>query len=226
VYLLFALLCANLIGAAGCYALEHANRLAFLERRRLAEVAARDGLTGLFNRAAFEEKVRQLWSQATRDRQPVSVLLIDIDHFKAYNDHYGHQAGDECLRRVAQAVCGAARRQEPDFVARYGGEELVAVLYGARRGEAEEVAHAVLSAVSGLGIEHLAAEGRQHVTVSMGVATQEAPVEASHDRAVKLADRALYTAKRHGRDRFVAVEVRVTTDAALPAASDRRQARG
>ena len=226
VYQLFALLCANLIGAAGCYALEHANRLAFLERRRLEEVAAHDGLTGLFNRAAFEEQIRELWSRAVRDRRPVSVLLIDIDHFKAYNDHYGHQAGDDCLRRVAQAICGAAKRQPLDFVARYGGEELVAVLYGASRGEAEEVAHAVLSAVSGLGIEHLAADGRQHVTVSMGVATQEAALEASHDRAVKLADRALYTAKRHGRDRFVSVEVRMTTDAALPAGSDRRQAAG
>ena len=225
VYQLFALLCANLIGTAGCYALEHANRQAFLERRRLEEVAARDGLTGLYNRAAFETEIRGLWQRAARERRPVAVVLIDIDHFKAYNDLYGHQAGDDCLRRVAQAICAAAKRSPRDFVARYGGEELVAVLYDAGRSEAEEVAHAVLAAVSDLGIEHLAADARRQVTVSVGVAVQEGPLEVSHDRAVKLADRALYTAKRQGRDRFVAVEVRLATDAAAPA-GERRKAAG
>jgi hypothetical protein len=122
-YVLFVLLCANLIGALGCYALEHANRVAFLDRRRLVEVAMHDGLTGLLNRAALEEQTRKLWQQAVRDRQLVSVILIDIDHFKAYNDRYGHQAGDQCLRDVAKAVRGAAKRRPLDLVARYGGEE-------------------------------------------------------------------------------------------------------
>lgn len=85
-YSLFVLLCANLIGGAGCYALEYANRVAFLERRRLAEVATHDGLTGLLNRAALEEQARSLWQHAQGARLPVSVMLIDIDHFKAYND--------------------------------------------------------------------------------------------------------------------------------------------
>ena len=225
VYQMFALLCANLIGAAGCYALEHANRLAFLERRRLQEVASRDGLTGLYSRAAFEERIRDLWAQAARDHQPVTVIMIDIDHFKAYNDQYGHQAGDECLRRVARVIGASATRRAPDFVARYGGEELVAVLYGAARAHAEEVARNVLAAVAKLAIEHLAAGDREHVTVSIGAATQEPPLEMSHDRTVKLADRALYTAKRQGRDRFIAVEARVTTEGAFPA-PDRRQAAG
>ena len=97
IYSLFVLFCANLIGGAGCYALEYANRIAFLERRRLADVALHDGLTGLLNRAALEEQARGLWQHAQRARLPVSVLLIDIDHFKAYNDLYGHKAGDGCL---------------------------------------------------------------------------------------------------------------------------------
>ncbi len=225
VYQMFALFCANLIGAAGCYALEHANRLAFLERRRLQELASRDGLTGLYSRAAFEERIRDLWAQAARDHQPVTVIMIDIDHFKAYNDQYGHQAGDECLRRVARAIGASATRRAPDFVARYGGEELVAVLYGSERSHAEEVARNVLAAVGKLAIEHLAAGDREQVTVSIGAATQEPPLEVSHDRTVKLADRALYTAKRQGRDRFIAVESRVTTEGAFPA-PDRRQAAG
>src|SRR5262249_19892767 len=87
-YQLWTLFCANLIGAAGCYALERANRMAFLDRRRLAHVALHDGLTGLLNRAALEEQVRKLYQQAARDRTSVSVVLIDIDHFKAYNDRY------------------------------------------------------------------------------------------------------------------------------------------
>ncbi|HZF14786.1 MAG TPA: diguanylate cyclase [Steroidobacteraceae bacterium] len=224
IYQLFALFCANLIGGAGCYVLEHANRKAFLERRRLVEVAARDGLTGLFNRAAFEERIHLLWRQATREAQPMTVIMIDIDHFKAYNDQYGHQAGDACLRSVSRAVDTAMVRRPLDFVARYGGEELVAVLYGADRVYAEEVARTTLAAVANLGIDHLAAKSGQQVSVSMGVATHSPPLEASHDRAVKLADRALYTAKRQGRDRYVAIDVRLTTDAAMPAGSDRRQA--
>ena len=109
-YLLFTLFCANLIGFAGSYALEHANRTAFLEHRQLSEVATHDGLTALLNRAAFEDQIRRVWQQAQRDRQTVSVIMIDIDYFKAYNDRYGHIAGDDCLRRVSTR---AARRRAP-----------------------------------------------------------------------------------------------------------------
>jgi diguanylate cyclase (GGDEF)-like protein len=223
IYQLFALICANLIGASGCYVLEYANRQAFLERRRLQEVAARDGLTGLFNRAAFEERIHQLWRQATRDSQPISVIMIDIDHFKAYNDQYGHQAGDACLRKVSRTIDAAAIRRPFDFVARYGGEELVAVLFGADRVHAEDVAKGVLMAVNQLAIEHVACQHAPHVTVSMGVATYTPPLEASHDRAVKLADRALYLAKRQGRDRYVAVDIRLTTDASFPTGPEERR---
>ncbi|MEJ1964298.1 MAG: diguanylate cyclase [Gammaproteobacteria bacterium] len=199
-YQLFVLLCANLIGALGCYALEHANRVSFLDRRRLVEVAMHDGLTGLLNRAALEEQTRKLWQQAIRDRQPVSVVLIDIDHFKAYNDCYGHQAGDQCLRDVAIAVRRAARRRPLDLVARYGGEEFIAVLFGADRSHAESVARGVLDAIRGLHIPHTGSLTRPHVTASVGIASVDPFSGYAHDLAVQLADKALYSAKETGRD--------------------------
>jgi diguanylate cyclase (GGDEF)-like protein len=199
-YSLFVLFCANLIGGAGCYALEYANRVAFLERWRLAEVAARDGLTGLLNRAALEEQARSLWQHARLGGLPVSVMLMDIDHFKAYNDHYGHPAGDRCLKEVATAIAGAARRRPLDVVARYGGEEIIAILVGSDRAEATEVAASVLRAVADLGIAHDGAGDRSYLTVSVGVTTVATGGKYAHDDAVLLADIALYSAKRRGRN--------------------------
>jgi diguanylate cyclase (GGDEF)-like protein len=199
-YSLFVLLCANFIGGAGCYALEYANRVAFLERRRLAEVATHDGLTGLLNRAALEEQARNLWQHAQLAQLPVSLLLIDIDHFKAYNDRYGHQEGDRCLREVAAAVGGAARRRPLDVVARYGGEEIIAVLIDSGRAEAAGVAEGVRRAVAELGIAHSASSTRAHVTVSIGVTTVEPGGDYCHERSVRRADVALYATKAHGRD--------------------------
>ena len=199
-YSLFVLLCANLIGGAGCYALEYANRVAFLERRRLAEVATHDGLTGLLNRAALEEQARTLWRHAQIERLPVSLLLIDIDHFKAYNDRYGHQEGDRCLREVAADRGGAARRRPLDVVARYGGEEIIAILMDSTRADAVATADGVRRAVADLGIAHSASSTRPYVTVSIGVTTIEPGGEYSHEHAVRLADVALYATKAQGRD--------------------------
>jgi diguanylate cyclase (GGDEF)-like protein len=199
-YSLFVLFSANLIGGSGSYTLEYANRVAFLERRRLAEVAMHDGLTGLLNRAALEEQARSLWQHAQVQRQPVSVLLIDIDHFKAYNDRYGHQAGDRCLREVAIAIGSAARRRPLDMIARYGGEEIIAILVGGSRPEAAAAATRILKSVADLGIAHGGSTTRPYLTVSVGVATVEPGEEYSHERAVRLADMALYRTKERGRD--------------------------
>jgi diguanylate cyclase (GGDEF)-like protein len=206
IYVLFSMACANLIGAAGCYMLERANREAFLERKLLEEVATHDGLTGVLNRAAFEDQVRRVWSQAQRDRQPVAVVMIDIDYFKAFNDRYGHQAGDDCLRNVATALAAAARRRPLDFVARYGGEELVAVLYGADRAYAESVARALIATVTDLKIPHAGSLAQPYVTVSVGVTSVDAYRTPSHDVAINWADQALYAAKNAGRNRFVALD--------------------
>ncbi len=199
-YSLFVLLCANLIGGAGCYALEYANRVAFLERRRLAEVATHDGLTGLLNRAALEEQARSLWQHAQGARLPVSVMLIDIDHFKAYNDCYGHQAGDRCLKEVADTIRAAARRRPLDVVARYGGEEIIAILVGGDASDAAQAAESVRRAVAELGIAHGGSTTRPYLTVSVGVATVERGGDYSHEHAVQRADLALYATKARGRD--------------------------
>jgi diguanylate cyclase (GGDEF)-like protein len=205
-YLMALLFVANLIGFAGLYSLEHANRAAFLEHRQLSEVATHDGLTTLLNRAAFEDQIRRVWQQAQRDRQTVSVIMIDIDCFKLYNDHYGHIAGDDCLRRVSNALRDAARRRPLDFVARYGGEELVAVLYGADKAYGESISRSLLTAVRELRIPHAKSQAQPYITVSVGVVSVDAYRMASHDAAVALADEALYAAKNQGRDRVVCAE--------------------
>jgi diguanylate cyclase (GGDEF)-like protein len=203
IYLSFVLVCANLFGAAGCYALEHASRLAFLERRMLTEVATHDGLTGLLNRAAFEQEIHRLWDQAARERLPIAVIMIDIDHFKAFNDRYGHPAGDDCLRRVARAVRQVASRRPLDFVARYGGEELIAVLFGADPQFAERAGWATLDEVSRLRIEHADSATQPYVTISIGATSVLPGNGVSHQDAVRRADEALYRAKAAGRDRCV-----------------------
>jgi len=173
IYSLFVLLCANLIGGAGCYALEYANRVAFLERRRLAEVATHDGLTGLVNRAALEEQAPSLWQQAQAARLPVSVMLIDIDHFKAYNDRYGHQAGDRCLCEVTAAIRHAVRPAAARCRGALRRGEIIAILVGADRAAAAGAAEGVLQAVADLKITHSGSTTRGCVTVSVGVTTVE-----------------------------------------------------
>ena len=201
-YNLFVILCANLIGGAGAFALERANRVAFLEKRRLAETARRDGLTGLLNRAAFDDRFAVLHAQAVREAAALAVVLVDIDHFKSYNDHYGHPAGDQCIRVLASTVRHAARRRPLDIVGRYGGEELVAVLYDANRDHAESVARALVASVERLAMPHLAT-ARGTVTISVGAAIDATVNATSLAGLLKRADEALYAAKAAGRNTFV-----------------------
>src|SRR4029079_8658343 len=154
----------------------------------------------------FEDQIRRVWQQAQRDRQTIAVIMIDIDFFKSYNDRYGHIAGDDCLRRVCSALREAARRRPLDFVARYGGEELVAVLYGADKSYGESIARSLLSAVRELRIPHASSPTQPYVTVSIGVVSVDAYRMATHDVAIALADEALYAAKNQGRDRYVAMD--------------------
>jgi len=201
-YNLFVILCANLIGCAGAFALERANRATFLEKRRLAEVARRDGLTGLLNRAAFDERLEVLYAQAQREAATLAIVLIDIDHFKAYNDCYGHPEGDRCIRVIAATVRHAAKRRPLDIVGRYGGEELIAVLYGATPEHAEGVARGVVGAVHALAMPH-AATALGTVSISAGAALGAANGPGSLAALLKRADEALYAAKAAGRNTFV-----------------------
>jgi diguanylate cyclase (GGDEF)-like protein len=207
-YLSFAIICANVIGTAGAYALEHANRTSFLERKLLVEIAELDGLTRLLNRQTFETRVHDAWRRAISEKRAVTVVMVDVDHFKLYNDSYGHQAGDECLRRVAAAVRSAVQMRPGDFVARYGGEEIIAVLNDRSTSDAKEIAERIVDAVVSLDIPHASAAGSPCVSVSVGAATQLPPITSSYDAIVRLADGALYTAKHQGRNRCVAVEAR------------------
>jgi diguanylate cyclase (GGDEF)-like protein len=207
-YLSFALITANVIGAAGAYALEHANRTSFLERKLLVEIAELDGLTRLLNRQTFESRVHDAWRRAMSEKRAVTVIMMDVDHFKLYNDCYGHQAGDECLRKVAAAVRSAVQMRPGDFVARYGGEEIIAVLCDRSTIDAKEIAQRIVREVAALDIPHASSMNGPCVSVSVGAATQLPPITSSYDAIVRLADGALYTAKRQGRNQCVAVEAR------------------
>jgi diguanylate cyclase (GGDEF)-like protein len=192
---------SNVIGAMVCYTLERANRTNFLEERLLTEMASRDGLTGINNRRVFDEHVQKIWPQAIRDQLPLALMLIDIDHFKAYNDYYGHQAGDECLRQVAWCLKRSARRPL-DVTARYGGEEFAIVFYDARRDHIEEVARHIQAGIEALNIVHLASPSSgKRLTVSIGAACVQPSGGRTHFGFIQLADEALYEAKEQGRNR-------------------------
>lgn len=194
------LIFTNVIGAMVCYTLERATRTNYLEERLLIETASRDGLTGIHNRRLFDEHVDRIWPQATRETAPLGLLLIDIDHFKAYNDYYGHQAGDECLRQVAWCLSRCARRPL-DITARYGGEEFAIVLYEADRSHVEGAARRIQSEIDSLAIVHAASPApHKKLTVSIGAACIVPKPGRTHYGFIQLADEALYDAKERGRN--------------------------
>jgi len=174
-------------------ALEAANR-------QLERLSFLDGLTGIANRRRFDESLAREWRRAQREQAPLSVILVDIDFFKAYNDRYGHEAGDEILKRVAAALDGAVNRPA-DVVARYGGEEFVAVLPGTDADGAVRLGERLRAAVAEPAIAHAGSAAGEHVTISVGVATAVPARDAAPEALVAAADRALYQAKRDGRNR-------------------------
>jgi diguanylate cyclase (GGDEF)-like protein len=187
------------VGAFVYRGVERQLRTSFLERGLMGELATRDGLTGIKNRGAFDDYLPRLWQQALRDRRPVAVLLIDVDYFKAYNDRYGHQAGDQALRRVAQVVQGFARRPL-DIAARYGGEEFVVALFDLSSENVRDIAEQLRKSVHALSIMHEDSATALYVTASVGVSILTPTADRSPEGAVQLADEALYSAKRSGRN--------------------------
>jgi diguanylate cyclase (GGDEF)-like protein len=163
----------------------------------LERLSQRDGLTGIANRRRFDARMASLWRMQQGAAEPLAVLLVDIDHFKAYNDGYGHLAGDDCLRRVAGALGSV-----DDEIARYGGEEFALLLLTGDSAEVQAAALRLHAAVAALGIEHrFAPSGR--VSVSVGGAMLASAALETGDALVQRADAALYAAKRAGRDRVV-----------------------
>ncbi|WP_445501486.1 sensor domain-containing diguanylate cyclase [Microvirga sp. G4-2] len=183
-------------------------RLAQELRRReqveseLAVLATTDGLTGLANRRTFDHRLETEWLRASRDGTPLSLLLIDVDQFKAYNDIYGHQQGDDCLRKVAKVIADAVNRPG-DFVARYGGEEIVVLLPNTDEPGAAKVAENIRAQVEALALHHEANAPSYTLTISIGSVTQAPAFDRSHagpTELVHMADKALYQAKQAGRN--------------------------
>lgn len=192
--------------------LAHANQM-------LATLSATDGLTGLHNRRSFDEALSAEWQRCARHEQPLALLLVDIDHFKLYNDHYGHLAGDDCLRRVAQ-VLNADFRRSGEVVARYGGEEFVLLLPGIPLEGARDVAQRCLERIRTENIPHAASPTSTRLTLSIGVAAWvpdgKAHAHQTH-RLINAADAALYHAKQTGRARYVLASDLKDIDARLAA---------
>ena len=165
---------------------------------RLTELSATDGLTGIANRRSFDATFQIEWARAARDGSDLGLLMIDVDCFKAYNDHYGHPAGDDCLRMVADLTAATLRRP-PDTAARFGGEEFIALLPGTDGAAAMDVADRVRLAIVEAGMAHAGSVfGR--VTISIGSASLAPHPGQDRQGLIDLADRALYEAKQSGRN--------------------------
>ncbi len=168
--------------------------------------SATDGLTGITNRRRFDEVLHIEWQRAARAGSCLGLLIVDIDHFKRFNDHYGHVAGDECLRQVA-ALLQTCVRRAGELVARYGGEEFVVLLPGAEAPQAEELARRCLDGITGAALPHASSPTAAYVTFSIGVA--HVVPNASGDPAdlVNAADTAMYRAKMAGRARLAVADL-------------------
>ncbi|MGF1494780.1 MAG: diguanylate cyclase domain-containing protein [Microcoleaceae cyanobacterium] len=167
---------------------------------KLQQLAVTDGLTQLPNRRQFNEHLADEWLRMMREEQPLSIILCDVDFFKGYNDSYGHLQGDDCLKKVAQAIRATVKRPG-DLAARYGGEEFVLILPNTPQDGAMTVAELVRQSVKSLEIPHVSSQISNVVTVSLGVSTVVPKPELSPEGLVMVADHALYEAKKAGRDR-------------------------
>jgi len=160
-----------------------------------------DALTGIPNRRSFSERILQEFNRSRREKSAISVIMGDIDHFKQYNDTYGHSMGDDCLRRVARAINSTLKRPG-DFCARYGGEEFIIILPNTTLGGAVVIAEDIRKSVFELDIPHEKSSVHKRVSISLGVAGDETNSYVSHEELLKMADDALYLAKEKGRNRF------------------------
>lgn len=212
-YNAFYMLAANVVGATGCYGIEHQARRNFLRSELLEHMAIHDSLTGLRNQRSMRDELEMVLRRARRESQPLAVAMIDIDHFKAFNDRYGHQAGDQALISVAGVLSHGARRPL-DLACRYGGEEFTLVWYGAGQDAAAELAQGLQAELRELTVE--TAEGEVGLTVSVGIAAAVPAYEHTPDSYLICADAALYQAKGCGRDCCVILEPRVQPDGHFP----------
>jgi diguanylate cyclase (GGDEF)-like protein len=173
--------------------------------RKLELIANLDGLTQIANRRRFDDYLSSEWQRHQREQNPLALILIDIDYFKRYNDRYGHQGGDDCLIKVAQAIAQVPQRPT-DLVARYGGEEFAAILSNTDKQGAIKVAEAIQEAIAMLAISHESSEVSAQVTLSIGVVSFVPTTDLELKTIIAHADQALYTAKDRGRNQVVAYD--------------------
>jgi diguanylate cyclase (GGDEF)-like protein len=218
---------SNILGMLACYSIERYARTDFLMERLLREEQEKvrqanqelneknvelrgltevDDLTKIPNRRMFEQELKRAWRRTVRTSRPLSLLLCDLDHLKAFNTAYGHEAGDECLVRVARAVQASARRPG-DYAARYGGGEFAVILQDTGLEGAQHVAERIRVAVRNLTIPHRGAPEAAQVTMSIGAASIQPTHEGEPGAVVRKADECLYQAKGEGRDRVVVAKV-------------------
>ncbi|MCB1876173.1 MAG: diguanylate cyclase [Chromatiales bacterium] len=171
----------------------------------LATEASLDGLTGIANRRSFDRTLLSEWERARRDQTSLAVLMLDVDHFKNYNDYYGHSAGDLCLRKIARTLSDNLMRPG-DLVARYGGEEFAMLLPGTDQRGVVEVAERLLNAIREIEIPHRSSSTAAHVTASIGCAVTHPGNHASSTELMTIADKALYRAKVNGRNQYQTID--------------------
>jgi len=176
-------------------ALEKANR-------KLQRLSVLDDLTQVANRRRFDETLNEEWQRLSRDRAPLSLIFCDIDNFKLYNDTYGHQAGDDCLRAVADTI--SANCQRPgDFVARYGGEEFIVILPNTAAEGAVHLAEDIREEIERLKIPHMRSQASRYITLSLGISCIFPSADVTSESLIGAADKALYEAKKQGKNRTV-----------------------
>jgi diguanylate cyclase (GGDEF)-like protein/PAS domain S-box-containing protein len=169
---------------------------------QLKLIASVDGLTGIANRRHFDKTFDLEWRRAMRSAKPLSLIIVDIDYFKNYNDIYGHLAGDSCLQKISHAIRDSLRRAG-NFAARYGGEEFIVILPDTNADEAHLFAESLREKIEYLNIEHKDSKVGSTLTISLGVSTTIPKKDSSQVKLISLADKALYKAKQEGRNRVV-----------------------
>ena len=179
-----------------------AERALHKANEKLAELATIDGLTGIANRRTFDEQLQTEWKRTSREQQPLSLILLDIDYFKRFNDHYGHQAGDDCLRLVTVGLMECIKRTS-DKLARYGGEEFALILPQTSAEGAYHMAECLRKAILARRIPHAKSEVSTQVTISLGVVSMVPQAQDQAEILIQAADKALYRAKSEGRNRTV-----------------------
>ena len=195
---LVVLVVVNALGFAAANSIHRSQRMQFAQRLVLQQLLSTDAMTGIANRRHFDAALEREWRRCQRAGAPLSLLMIDVDHFKAYNDHCGHPQGDACLRQVAQLLVEAVGRPG-DLVARYGGEEFVCLMPDVSGGGALTVANKLMATLRAAGIIHPRSPAGPRLTISIGVATVK-DLSGQPEQLVEYADQLLYAAKAAGRN--------------------------